>query len=45
MKFGMQAVIIAAEGKGDELADIMLEASQTVAQMEGCILYLSATGH
>jgi quinol monooxygenase YgiN len=40
MKFGMQAVIIAAEGKGDELANIMLEASKSVSKMDGCILYL-----
>jgi len=40
MKFGMQAVLIAAEGKGDELADIMLDASKIVAEMDGCILYL-----
>jgi quinol monooxygenase YgiN len=40
MKFGMQAVIIAAEGKGDELAHIMLQASEVVSTMDGCILYL-----
>lgn len=40
MKFGMQAVLIAAEGKGDELANFMLEASQAVSKMDGCILYL-----
>ncbi len=40
MKFGMQAVLIAAEGKGDELANFMLEASETVSKMDGCILYL-----
>lgn len=40
MKFGMQAVITAKEGKGGELVDIMLEASQAVAEMEGCLLYL-----
>jgi len=40
MKFGMQAVIIAAEGKGDSLAHIMLQASEIVSTMDGCILYL-----
>ncbi len=40
MKFGMQAVIIAAQGKGDELAHIMLQASEVVSTMDGCILYL-----
>lgn len=40
MKFGMQAVITAAEGKGDELANIMLQASEAVSTMDGCILYL-----
>jgi quinol monooxygenase YgiN len=40
MKFGMQAVLIAAEGRGDELAHFMLEASETVSKMDGCILYL-----
>jgi quinol monooxygenase YgiN len=40
MKFGMQAVLIAAEGKGNELANFMLEASETVSKMDGCILYI-----
>ena len=40
MKFGMQAVIIAAQGKGDALAHIMLQASEVVSTMDGCILYL-----
>jgi len=40
MKFGMQAVITSAQGKGDELAEIMLQASKIVAKMDGCILYL-----
>jgi quinol monooxygenase YgiN len=40
MKFGMQAVIIAAQGKGDELAHIMLQASEVVSTMDGCILYV-----
>jgi len=40
MRFGMQAVITAAQGKGNELANIMLHASKAVAKMDGCILYL-----
>jgi quinol monooxygenase YgiN len=40
MKFGMQAVITAAQGKGDELAHIMLQASEVVSTMDGCILYV-----
>jgi quinol monooxygenase YgiN len=40
MKFGIQAVIKAAEGKGDELASIMLQAANLLSTMDGCILYL-----
>jgi quinol monooxygenase YgiN len=40
MKFGMQAVLIAADGQGDELARFMLEASEVVANLDGCLLYL-----
>lgn len=40
MKFGMQAVLTASEGNGDQLADIMLSASKAVAKLEGCELYL-----
>ncbi|WP_286263698.1 antibiotic biosynthesis monooxygenase family protein [Thalassotalea atypica] len=40
VKFGMQAVITATEGKGDELADIMHQASKAIAEIDGCILYL-----
>jgi len=40
IKFGMQAVFFAEKGKGDELADFMLDASKTVSKMDGCILYL-----
>lgn len=40
MKFGMQAVLTASEGNGDQLADIMLSASQVVSKLEGCELYL-----
>lgn len=40
MKFGMQAVLTATEGKGDELADIMLQASHAVSNVNGCVLYI-----
>lgn len=40
MKFGMQAVITAVEGKGNELADIMLQASHAVSTINGCLLYI-----
>lgn len=40
MKFGMQAVLISAPGKGAELAEIMKQAAQTVSSMKGCELYI-----
>ncbi len=40
MKFGMQTVLTAVPEKGDELAEIMLVASQIVSEIEGCELYL-----
>jgi quinol monooxygenase YgiN len=40
MKFGMQAVMTAQAGKGDELAAIMLEASAFVGAIQGCEIYL-----
>ncbi|MFT4938971.1 MAG: quinol monooxygenase YgiN [Paraglaciecola sp.] len=40
MKFGMQAVMTAQAGKGEELATIMLEASALVADMQGCEIHL-----
>ncbi|MFM9270166.1 putative quinol monooxygenase [Halomonas elongata] len=40
MKFGMQAILTAAPGKGYELAEIMLKASQVVARLDGCELYI-----
>ena len=43
MKFGMQAVITAVAGKGDELADIMLQASRAVSTVDGCVLYIVQT--
>lgn len=43
MKFGMQAVLTAAEGKGKELADIMLQASRAVSTLDGCELYIVQT--
>lgn len=40
MKFGMHAVLTAAEGKGDELANTMLQASRVVSSIDGCLLYI-----
>lgn len=40
MKFGMQAVLTAQSGKGDELAEIMKSAADAVAKVDGCELYL-----
>ena len=40
MKFGMQGVLTAVEGKGEELADIMLQASRVVSSIDGCLLYI-----
>ncbi len=40
MKFGMQAVLTAAPSKGSELAEIMHQASQEVASLKGCELYV-----
>ncbi|PCK03014.1 MAG: antibiotic biosynthesis monooxygenase [Alteromonadaceae bacterium] len=40
MKFGMQAVLTAAPGKGQELSEIMLQAAEIVGKLDGCELYL-----
>lgn len=40
MKFGMQAVLTAEQGKGNELAKIMTQAADAVAKVSGCELYL-----
>lgn len=40
MKFGMQGVLTAVEGKGEELANIMLQASRVVSSIDGCLLYI-----
>lgn len=40
MKFGMQVVMTAHAGKGDELGVIMLRASALVADMPGCEIYI-----
>jgi len=40
MKFGMQAILEASPGKGDELAEIMLQASKIVSTLQGCELYI-----
>jgi quinol monooxygenase YgiN len=40
MRFGVQAVMIAQPGKGDELSRIMLCASRLVANLEGSLIYI-----
>ncbi|NMH63682.1 putative quinol monooxygenase [Shewanella salipaludis] len=40
IRFGMQAVFTAQPGKGEELAQILLQASQVVSHLEGCMIYL-----
>ena len=39
-KYGLHGKLIAKDGKGDELASILLEASKLVASAKGCQLYL-----
>jgi quinol monooxygenase YgiN len=40
MKFGMQVVMTAQAGKGEELAQIMLNASNAVSTLKGCEIYI-----
>jgi len=40
MKFGMQVVMTAQEGKGEELANLMVQASELVSTMAGCKVYI-----
>ncbi|TQV82642.1 antibiotic biosynthesis monooxygenase [Exilibacterium tricleocarpae] len=40
MDFGMQVVMTATPGNGEELAKIMLKASELVASLKGCKLYI-----
>ena len=40
MKFGMQVVMTALPGKGEELAELMLKASELVAPLKGCFIYV-----
>ncbi len=40
MKFGMQVVMTATPGKGDELAALMLDASKLVSKLKGCQIYV-----
>jgi len=40
MNFGMQVVMTAQPGKGNELASIMLKASELVSKMKGCKIYI-----
>ena len=39
-KYGRHGKFKALYGKGDELATILLEASKSVSQVKGCILYI-----
>lgn len=39
-KYGLHGKLQATEGKGDELASILLEASKLVSGAKGCHLYL-----
>lgn len=39
-KYGLHGKLIAKKGKGDELANILLEASNLVSQSKGCLLYV-----
>ncbi|MBT8113826.1 MAG: antibiotic biosynthesis monooxygenase [Arenicella sp.] len=38
--FGMQVVMTATSGNGEQLAALMLQASELVAPLKGCKLYL-----
>ena len=38
--YGLHGVLKAQQGKGNDLASILLEASNLVSQSEGCYLYL-----
>ena len=40
MKFGMQVVMTATPGKGEELASIMLKAAKLVSKLKGCQVYI-----
>lgn len=39
-KYGLHGKLTAKEGKGDQLASILLEAAKLVGQAKGCHLYL-----
>ena len=40
MNFGLQVVLTAHPGKGAELAEAMLRASQLLARVEDCLIYI-----
>ena len=42
-KYGLHGKLQAISGKGEELSNILLEASQLVATAKGCHLYLVST--
>ena len=39
-KYGLQGKLTAQAGKGDELAQILVEASQLMKNAKGCFLYI-----
>ena len=44
-KYGLHGKLKAAEGKGDELAEILIQASKIVANAPGCKIYLISRDH
>lgn len=40
MKYGLHGHLKAQEGKGEELANILLEAAQLLSDADGCHLYI-----
>jgi len=39
MKYGLHGSLKATEGNGDELENVLIEASQLVSKLKGCRLY------
>ena len=40
MKYGLHGKLVASEGNGKKLAEILLKASEIVTQMPSCYLYM-----
>lgn len=40
MKYGLNGKLEATKGNGDQLAEILIRASQLVRMMDGCLLYM-----